>query len=177
MKVIRKYKLWWPWQDLAEQVWLAQQAERGLHLTAVGLLGAYTFTRSEPTQAVYRIDYECGPGKHHYRQLYADAGWEHVASYYGWQYWRTARPADGRAAEIYTDAPSKRAKFRRILWYLGLSTVPALVVALSPTTSELLQQESALVSVGVRVVLYGVIGLNLFAAAGVAWRMRRLRAL
>jgi hypothetical protein len=175
--VIRKYKFWWPWQDLAEQAWLAAQAERGLHLTAVGLLGAYTFTSGAPGNMVYRIDYEFGPHQHYYRQLYADAGWEHVASYYGWQYWRTAHADDGRAAEIYTDEASKRAKFRRILWYLGISTVPALVMALNPTTGAMLQQESALVSVGVRVLLYGVIGFNLLAAVGVVLRMRRLRAL
>ena len=175
MDVIRKYKFWWPWQDLAEQAWLEQQAQRGLHLQAVGLLGGYRFARGEPGSAVYRIDVEFGAHQDHYRQLYTDAGWEHVASYLGWQYWRTPRPADGTAAEIFTDNASKRAKFKRILWYLGLSTLPAVVVVLRPATHALLAQESLLTSVGVRGLLYAMIGVNLFAACGVLSRMRSLR--
>ncbi|MPQ58885.1 DUF2812 domain-containing protein [Duganella sp. FT27W] len=177
MDVVRKFKFWWPWQDLAEQAWLAEQAQRGLHLASVGMLGAYRFTRGEPGNMVYRMDVEFGPRRDHYRQLYTDAGWEHVASYFGWQYWRTPRGTDGAEAEIFTDSASKRAKFKRILWYLGISTLPAVVVALSPGTSALLRQEPLLISVGVRGLLYGLIGLNLFAAFGVLSRMRRLRDL
>lgn len=177
MEVKRKFKFWWPWQDLAEQAWLAEQAQRGLHLQAVGVLGAYRFAQGEPGNMVYRMDYEFGQRQDHYRQLYADAGWEHVASYYGWQYWRTARAADGTEPEIYTDGASKRAKFKRILWYLGISTLPAVVVALNPHSTEVFRHESALVSIGVRGLLYGLIGLNLFAAAGVLSRMRKLRDL
>ncbi|KQQ32681.1 hypothetical protein ASF61_14165 [Duganella sp. Leaf126] len=177
MDVRRKIKFWWPWQDLAEQEWLTQQAAQGLHLRSVGVLGSYRFTRGEPRDMVYRMDIEFGPRRTHYRQLYADAGWEHVASYYGWQYWRTPRAADGSEAEIFTDDVSKRAKFKRILWYLGISTLPALVVAVHPNTADLLRQQPLPLAIGVRVLLYGLIGMNLLAAGGVLSRMRRLRAL
>ena len=60
MAVIRTFKFWWPWQDLAEQAWLEQQAQRGLHLHAVGVLGAYRFAEGEPCNMVYRMDVEFG---------------------------------------------------------------------------------------------------------------------
>jgi hypothetical protein len=49
---IRKWKLFWAWQDEKEEAWLRQMAQEGLHLKSPGL-GMYTF---QPGDAQDTID-------------------------------------------------------------------------------------------------------------------------
>jgi hypothetical protein len=117
---MRKHKWFWAWQDDAEEVWLQDMSRQGWHLVKPSPLGVYDFVRGEPKECVYRLDFQRGSrGRDEYRQLFADAGWEHVGEMAGWQYFRKeVRP--GEKAEIFTDNESKIAKYRRLLGYMAL---------------------------------------------------------
>lgn len=114
---IRKYRWFWAWQDEQEEAWLTRMSrEKGWHLAYVRWPGFYTFTVGEPRDYVYRLDYRNTPRRERpaYFQLFADAGWAHIAEFNNWQYFRKeARP--GEAPEIFTDRQSKIDKYRRVL--------------------------------------------------------------
>jgi hypothetical protein len=130
-----KFKWFWAWQDDKEEVWLQDMSRQGWHLARPNPLGAYDFVRGEPKEYVYRLDFQSGSrGRDEYRQLFADAGWEHVGEMAGWQYFRK-EVQPGEEAEIFTDNESKIAKYRRLLGYLALF-LPIWVVTLSDLGSS-----------------------------------------
>lgn len=117
-QTIRKYKLFWAWQDDKEEAWLGQMSQQGYHLASLGFPGFYYFTTGEPCNYVYRLDYVTDTKDYqNYLQLFRDAGWEHLGRMGGWQYFRTSATED-ESPEIYTDPDSKMQKYRRLLIYL-----------------------------------------------------------
>jgi hypothetical protein len=110
-----KTKWFWLWQDEQEEEWLRSMAKQGLHLKEIRLLNRYVFEESTPQDIVYRLDFFTAnkdyPG---YQQLFRDAGWEHVAVYGSWQYFRKPAAA-GASLEIFTDTDSKVQKYQRIV--------------------------------------------------------------
>lgn len=126
---VRKLKLFFPHQDREQEQWLRAMAQQGLHLKNLNWLGVYTFTKGEPDDVVYRVDFNSDWNKDDYCRLFEDAGWEHRADVVGWQYWRK-RAAGGREPEIYTDPESKVAKFRQILLILGMPIAFFILLAL-----------------------------------------------
>jgi hypothetical protein len=126
---MRKVKLFTVWQDQQEEAWLRQLAQQGWHLASVAPL-VYSFVRGEPRDDVYRLDYLVSKADYaEYKQLFQDAGWELVGEMLGWQYFRKPAGADG-PKEIYTDAESKVARYRRVLAYL-IIFMPIYVVLLT----------------------------------------------
>lgn len=118
--VIRKYKLFWAWQDEKEEAWLRQMSQEGLHLVSLGFPGFYNFTPGEPANYVYRMDFITdSKDRANYLQLFKDAGWEHLGHMGGWQYFRTLA-GEGELPEIYSDPDSKIQKYRRLLAYLTI---------------------------------------------------------
>jgi len=118
--VIRKYKLFWAWQDEQEEAWLRQMSQEGLHLASLGFPGFYNFTPGEPANYVYRLDFITdSKDRANYLQLFKDAGWEHLGHMGGWQYFRTLA-GEGELPEIYSDPDSKIQKYRRLLAYLTI---------------------------------------------------------
>jgi len=112
--ITRKYRWFWPWQDEKEELWLREMAKQGLHLVELKYLGQYFFRSGEPSDTVYRLDYQKSPKKEKdaYLQLFKDSGWEHVGSRAGWQYFR--KPfSPGEPEEIFTDTASKVEKYQR----------------------------------------------------------------
>jgi hypothetical protein len=113
--VLRR-KWFWPWQDEAEEAWLERlSSEEGLHLESVRFFNTYAFSRSGRLPYAYRLDYRRTSRKERetYRQLFRDAGWEHVGEMNGWQYFR--KPVTpGESSEILTDRESKIEKYRRL---------------------------------------------------------------
>ena len=71
----------------------------------------------EPRDYVYRLDWREASRKElpDYLQLFADAGWEHVGSLSGWQYFRRLT-AEEPTPEIFTDVDSKVAKYERMIF-------------------------------------------------------------
>jgi hypothetical protein len=118
--LIIKYKWFWAWQDDNEEQWLSEMARQGLILNEPGYFGRYQFTKDEPQEVAYRLDFVTSSNKKEdYFQLFRDAGWEHVGEMGGWQYWR--KPVqDGKIPEIFTDADSKIQKYRRLLGFMAI---------------------------------------------------------
>ncbi|HOU12226.1 MAG TPA: DUF2812 domain-containing protein [Anaerolineae bacterium] len=117
-QTIRKYKLFWTWQDDKEEAWLGQMSQQGYHLASLGFPGFYYFTVGEPRNYVYRLDFLTQTKDYpQYLQLFKDAGWEHMGRMGGWQYFRILAQ-EGESPEIYTDPDSKIQKYGRLLAYL-----------------------------------------------------------
>lgn len=118
MTTMTKYKLFWAWQDEAEEAWLSNMASEGWHLKTFGIPGIYTFESGPARKVHYRMDFFMDKkNRKSYLQLFKDAGWEHIGEMGGWQYFR--KNAEGvDAPEIYTDTPSKAQKYQRLLTFL-----------------------------------------------------------
>ena len=116
---IRKIKWFWAWQDEQEEVWLRSMSQRGWHLSSIVLPCIYRFRPGESRDYVYRLDYQTFPkkDKQEYQQLFRDAGWEYIGEMSAWQYFRK-EVKEQEPLEIYTDAESKIAKYKRILAFL-----------------------------------------------------------
>ncbi|NYE62662.1 hypothetical protein FHW58_003881 [Duganella sp. 1224] len=118
-KLVRKFKLWFVWQDEEHQQWLQQMAAQGLHLRGTNTCCIHTFERGEPADMVYRWDVRyLGPSQE-YKQLFRDAGWELVTSTVGWHCWRKPRAA-GANTEIFTQRADNAAKYLRVIRLLAL---------------------------------------------------------
>jgi hypothetical protein len=130
-KLTTKSKLFWHWEDDKEEAWLTQMAKQGLHLIRPALFGQYTFVDGEPRDVIYRLDFVKSNKKDEaYFQLFRDAGWEHVGEMMGWQYWRKeVKP--GETPEIFTDAESKIQKYRRLLGFLGIVSLPIFMAVIN----------------------------------------------
>jgi hypothetical protein len=116
-ELLTKHKWFWAWQDDLEEAWLTRMAGEGWHLVTVSPFGFYTFQPGPGQEVVYRLDYRSQTRKQDrldYLQLFADAGWEHVAEMGGWQYFR--KPVlPGEEPELYTDVESKVQKYNRLI--------------------------------------------------------------
>ncbi|MBN1935548.1 MAG: DUF2812 domain-containing protein [Anaerolineae bacterium] len=122
-KLVRR--LFWAWQDEQEEQWLGEMARQGWHLCQVALL-TYTFQHGAPRNDTYRLDYKPGRDMAEYLAFITEAGWEHIGTMSGWQYFRLPEDAD-ETAELYTDVESKIARHKRIIGTL-LATSPAFLV-------------------------------------------------
>ena len=124
------WRWFWAWDDDREERWLADMARQGWHLRGPAVL-RFTFDRGEPAEVVYRLDYHIlrGEERAEYLALFRAAGWEHVGEVANWHYFRTPA-ADGAAADIFSDAESRAAKYRRLLVLL-LALLPILLSSLS----------------------------------------------
>ena len=117
---VRKFRLFWAWQDEAEENWLEKMSQKGYHFSSVSPPGFYTFSATEPKNYIYRLDYQTfhKKDKREYLQLFHDAGWEHIGDFSAWLYFRK-EAKQGETTEIFTDVESKIAKYKRVLTYLG----------------------------------------------------------
>ena len=156
----RRCRWFWPWQDGEESAWLEDMSRRGWHLASYGFL-VYTFVRGEPRDYIYRLDL-APPGRtrrEDYLRLFRDAGWEHVASWGGWKYFR-AQPGTTMSTEIYTDDASRAARYRRVLLVLVIIPLLTLRSLLTrPAEGALLQAVRAFAFVLLVVSLYAVLRL------------------
>jgi hypothetical protein len=112
---LRKFRIFLAWQDEEEELWLRDMARAGWHLRSVQLPGLYTFEHGEPEDMVYRLDFTPLSRQEFlgYVRFFEDTGWEYVGEMNNWQYFRK-RPRPGEDPQIYTDAESKIAKYRRV---------------------------------------------------------------
>lgn len=111
---MKKFKLWFSWQDERHGAWLQGMAASGWHLRAASVFDVYTFERGAPAEVAYRWDLWPNKFEPDYRRLLEDAGWEYVAAHGGWHCWR--KPIEGgRVPEIFTDPAEKLRKYRRLM--------------------------------------------------------------
>lgn len=104
-----------------EQQRLDDLSKRGIHLVRPRLFRGW-FTRDPTARYVYRLDFQPmvkrNDSLQEYRELYEDAGWEHVGQCMNWHYFR--RPwGVGKNLDIYTDKGSLKQHYRRIRRLLG----------------------------------------------------------
>jgi hypothetical protein len=146
----RKFKWFWPWQDEQEEEWLRALSLSGLHLVSSDGAGFYTFLLGEPSDIVYRLDYNAlqKKDKDQYLQLFKDASWEFVGEMNGWQYFRKPAAA-GESEEIFTNNESKIQKYKRFL-YATLAFMPIYLIFFT------------IIDFNERPLLYGIV-LGLFA--------------
>ncbi len=127
-----------------EAVFLGEMHAKGWKLRKVSysiLLVAvkYTFEKCQPEQVVYQLDFY--PMKESerasYLQLFKDCGWEHIADYNGFSYFRKLYSGVESDAEfeIYNDAAGKLAMVKRIL-RLRMLPILLLFSALLPVFSK-----------------------------------------
>jgi hypothetical protein len=167
---VTRFKFFFPDQDVEQEQWLRAMALKGLHLQKLNMLQLWTFARGEPADMVYRVDFNNGSAKPDYRQLLEDAGWERAACLSGWQYWRT-RSVDGRSPELFTDAASKAAKFKRLMTLLFVCSLPSVFLFASPSMRHALSSSSW----PFLAVIVGAFGLNLVGMARLVARLVRVR--
>lgn len=139
-KTITKHKWFWAWQDDREEAWLTRMAREGCRLKSINPFGFYTFEAGARQDVVYRLDFQNQNRKQDkldYLQLFADAGWEHVGTMGGWQYFRKAVAA-GEEPELYSDVESKIQKYRRLsaVFVIFLPIMVLLNHRLSQTTTR-----------------------------------------
>jgi len=126
--IVRRRKWFWSWQDEKQEAWLAEMSQQGLHLTELGYFGSYRFTPGPPRAYAYRLDFNNKKKTDDYFQFIRDAGWEHMGTLAGWQYWRK-EVCEGESHEFFTDSESKIQKYQRLLLSLTTSS-PALLAML-----------------------------------------------
>jgi hypothetical protein len=148
---MRKFKLFWAWEDEKEEAWLRKMAQEGWHLISPEFPGFYTFKEGEARDIVYRLDFITSTiDREEYRQLFDDAGWEHVGEMFSWQYFRKAAKP-GKDPEIYTDPESKIQKYMRLFGYM-LIFMPIWVILL-PRLDTLSKYGLSLILVPIFVVI------------------------
>ena len=173
-KTITKFRWFWAWQDETEEHWLGEMSKKGFHLLSVGIPGIYTFSVAEPKEYVYRLDFQnfTRKDKQEYMQIFQDAGWEHIGQISAWQYFRK-EVGKGADTEIFTDIPSRIAKYRRALVFMGL-----MFVLLSIILSErILSANSYTWWDVIKIIYLLIIAFIVFSIIKLALRIRRLRQL
>jgi hypothetical protein len=136
-QIIHKFRWIWGWDDDKEEAWLGQMSLAGLHFRGMSAPGLYTFEKGEPHNFVYRLDFKSEKDKdfREYLQLFEDAGWSHLTTIMGWQYFRI-ESLTGKAPEIFTDNDSKIRKYQRLLVFLLVISAPVVVIFTSLLDDE-----------------------------------------
>ena len=119
-----------------EEAWLGRMAEAGWALRGRTLTG-YDFDKADAGRRVYRIDYRTfkNPADFDdYILLFHDAGWRHVwgSKSSGYQYFEAF--GDDPAGDIFSDAASRKGRYRTI----ALQTLPLLAGSLCLAVSATL---------------------------------------
>jgi hypothetical protein len=124
------FRMLMAWNDEREQRWLAEQERAGWRLRRVRAFG-YTFEQAPPAEAAYRLDFGPPPRERaEYLALFRDAGWENLGRRGLWYFFR--KPVTGDVVpEIYTDAASRIAMYRRVAAFMAVMLL-SLVLQIAP---------------------------------------------
>lgn len=170
------FHIFWAWRDEREEAWLREMARAGWHLSRPGLL-RYRFEQGEPSDTVYRLDYQHlgRPDRQEYLEIFRAAGWEHAGEVSNWHFFRT-QGGHGASPEIFSDAESRAAKYRRLLGVLVVF-LPLLVIGLENLGRRLGKGGHGAVEglLAVGAALYAALLLLLaYAVIRIAQRMRAI---
>lgn len=89
-ETIRMVRFYGAWAWNKEEEWLNRMAQKGWLMTDITFL-VYRFRRIEPGgNWIYQLDYNSLSGEEleEYKQLFRDTGWEYVANFASWHYFR-----------------------------------------------------------------------------------------
>jgi uncharacterized protein DUF2812 len=159
------------YEDRKQEVWLEEQARRGLHLTRPGLF-RFEFAEGERREEKYRLDFRTlrGAAREEYIALFRDAGWDFLGQVANRYYFR-ARP-DAESPEIFTDVESRRDYIRRQLRFGALLTA-ALGFQLISGVIQLIQRLSAHTALGASVLTITLAGAFFLFGVWCLWQMER----
>ena len=125
-----------------EQNWLRAQHNKGWDFTGVTFPGFYHFTKCEPQDVIYQLDYNQDgiQNKAEYIQMFKDCQWEYITDFVGYSYFRKA-VADIKLGEeeIFNDYESKLEMSRRV--FRG-RMIPLVIVFFSIIIPQLLMQHN-----------------------------------
>jgi hypothetical protein len=118
------FKVFFAWQEKKEEDWLRQMSKEGWHLNKVGFFN-YEFIKGEPKDIIYKFDYKPFRSEKidDYITLFEDSGWEYVAKFAGWFYFRTEAKGNFNL-ELYNDNASKIRKYITLRWILIIACAP-----------------------------------------------------
>ena len=160
-------------QHEKEEAYLRRQHQNGWRFERVCGFGVYHFTRCEPEDVVYQLDYHDDARKNRteYLGMFRDCGWEHLQDYAGYSYFR--KPAAEMQGEerIFSDEDSKIAMMRRV--YKGRLR-PLLVLFCCFLIPQFVLQIS-LGNYGVAALYAGILALyvTVFVIFGIRYRKLR----
>ena len=99
-----------------EQNWLSEMHARGWRFEGVKFPGIYSFSRCEPEDVVYQLDYNAEglENKSEYLRMFADCGWEYVDTMMGFCYFRKRASEMNGRVEIFSDDASRLEMVERI---------------------------------------------------------------
>jgi len=121
------FKIFFAWQEGKEENWLRQMSNEGWHLDKVGLF-SYEFIKGQPKDIIYKFDYK--PFRNEkiddYITLFEDSGWEYVARFAGWFYFR-AEAMGNLSFDLYNDNASRIRKYRTLRWVLIIACGPIVI--------------------------------------------------
>lgn len=125
------------WEE--EQAYLQRRHRQGWALDRVSAQCVYHFTRCEPEEVVYQLDYNQEGLRHKedYVQMFTDCGWEYIQDCMGYCYFRKPK-ADMREDEegIFCDDASRldlilrifRGRMVPLLFIFALMILPQLYI-------------------------------------------------
>ena len=100
-----------------EEKYLREQHKCGWEFVKLTKLCLYRFKKCEPTDVVYRLDYneEGAPNKKAYVQKFEDRGWEYLQDCAGYSYFRKpSAEIDCAEKELFCDYESRMAMIKRV---------------------------------------------------------------
>ncbi|MBM7578169.1 DUF2812 domain-containing protein [Jeotgalibacillus terrae] len=164
-------RIFWAWQDAEEEIWLRKMSNEGWKLKSYKSL-RYTFEQITPEDAIYRLDYKTTTNEDldEYIAIYEDAGWEHVAQFSGWHYFRSAEN-NSAAPDIYSDQASKIQKYSGLLTTLYISLLALLLLSIS----VFLNDSESVFFTALKWMYVIVIAIMVIAVVKVLIKIRRLK--
>lgn len=146
--MIKKYKklpgVFFGWEDEKEEKWLEKLSKRGLHFVRYNLL-YYVFQVGDPKEYIYKIDYKSTKNSDidEYLNIFEDTGWEHVAEFLGWHYFRIEKEK-ANIQDIYTDNNSKIEKYRGYLKTLKIIAICEIPIFLNLVFNPVYEKHSGM---------------------------------
>lgn len=123
-------RLFFVWEDEKETKWLNEMSRSGWHFQSISGLTKYIFTKGEPKNIIYQLDYNTSFNlDSEYLQIYKDSGWNYLGSMFSWQYFCKEYEEDG-VNEIFTENIDKIKRNKKILWVLSPIAILNLYLAI-----------------------------------------------
>jgi hypothetical protein len=94
---MKKFKLFFIWQDGKEEAWLHDLSEKGLRLDSVGFPFTYHFSAIPLNKYAYQLTAlnDAGMSFDTFKEIFLKSGWEHIGRMNGWHYFRKEVSGEG----------------------------------------------------------------------------------
>lgn len=167
----KAFKIFWAWQDDAEEKWLRKMSKEGWGLKHYNWF-IYTFEQIQPTDYVYKLDYKgnYADDLQTYISLFEDSGWEHVDQFQNWHYFRTVATSTIETPDIYSDTESKVKKYEdlsNVILTVLLSIITIFFIVVLPADFSFMKV--------LQIIYVVLIGLNLFTYVSLRRKVNRLK--